>query len=197
MLFNGNNSNWYNWFNKNSKDSYKYSEKLAKLFSKGQSLADKINNLKEIKVEVTEKSLENNEKTFTLKVVGNLNLSNKGFIKEIAEQFASILDGYKEKKIAELSNELDSTIEEMKNVFPPEITLYGSSSSNLTIDATEKTPSPYEFVGDVPNPQNGTGCNGNIWVAQTVSNALNDDNKTGYIKTDLDIDKTNINWKVE
>lgn len=132
------NLNSYNWFQRNAKDSHKYTEKLSKLGAKIQSLSDKINSLKDVKIEISEKLLENNDKTFTLKVVGNLNLNNKSFIKDIAEQFASILDNYKSKKIEELSKELDSTIEEMKNVFPQEITIYNNSSTGVKIN-------PYDY----------------------------------------------------
>lgn len=193
-------NNYQNWFQKNTKDSYKYSEKLGKLGAKIQSVSDKINNLKDIKVEVVEKSLDNNEKTFTLKVVGNLNINNKSFIKEIAEQFASILDDYKTKKIEELSKELDSTIEEMKNVFPPEITFFGSgSSSNI-------------FIGDILQPQktwydpnnpnlvqqnqilcsvNGTDTQANMDVSPTLTGNLLLENKNENVI------KTVISWKKE
>ncbi len=131
--FNGYSYVW-DWMSKNTKDSYKYADKLGKLGAKIQSLSDKINSLQQIKIEITEKSLENDEKSFTLKVVGNLNLNSKSFIKDIAEKIASILDDYKSKKINELSIELDSTIEEMKNVFPSQPQTFYTINNGVNYD---------------------------------------------------------------
>lgn len=179
MIYDYNNYNNFNWFQRNAKDSYKYTEKLSKLGAKIQSLSDKINSLKDIKIEITEKSLENNEKSFTLKIVGNLNIGNKNFIKDIADQFASILDNYKSKKMEELSKELDSTIEEMKNLFPQGINIYRNGCNEINCDMNGKT---WIETGDATklyfSEQNGLLYENKNDVIKTVINWKNDINSS-------------------
>lgn len=146
MLDNGN-YNWiYDYMKKGVTDSFKHSTKLKNLFSKGQSFADKIEQLKHTQITVVEDVAVKKDaslgKTFTLTLQGELNTDNKEFMQEIASKFDSILESYKKQKILELSEKMDSVIKEMNDLFPSSVQFSATTGNGVGLTYTNDSSNP-------------------------------------------------------